>query len=379
MSALKSILAAGFTYDHIIGTGGIGSGIFFSVKGNETLGRNESRMAKLLPYKDFCKQHIIMHYIAILLGAKVDGEFQCYPIGKVGNDDIGKSLLTMMQTAGLNISNVHITNDLSTLFSVCYQYPDNSGGNITTAESASSEVFREDILNFFKDIKPDGRKEIILAAPEVPIETRIKLLELGRLRGSLNVAAVLSSEADAFRQLNSFTMVDILAVNIDEAKSIAQINDDAVATETIIETCIRNVKAINPAITILITCGAAGVYCYSNNLIEFTPALKVPVVSTAGAGDAFLAGFLAGICCGLPNIKGTNDDYFSATPLTSAVELGILLASLSVMSQDTINTKANVELMHNFIIENSLQPGTNFSKMFSNYYQNEHSQTLTKL
>src|SRR5205085_11969697 len=126
-----------------------------------TIGRNESRMATLLPYKDFCKQHIIMHYIAILLGAKTDGEFQCYPIGKVGNDDIGKSLLSMMKVAGMDIANVGISDNLSTLFSVCYQYPDHSGGNITTNESASSLVSPGNISNFFKDFKSDGNKEII--------------------------------------------------------------------------------------------------------------------------------------------------------------------------------------------------------------------------
>ena len=52
MITLKSILPAGLAYNHIVGTGGIGSGIFFSMKENDTLGRNESRMATLLPYKD---------------------------------------------------------------------------------------------------------------------------------------------------------------------------------------------------------------------------------------------------------------------------------------------------------------------------------------
>jgi ribokinase len=89
MTSLRPILPGGFNYDHIIGTGGIGSGMFFSLKGNETLGREESRMAALLPYRDYCKQHIIMHYISVLLGAGINGTFQSYPIGKVGNDDTG--------------------------------------------------------------------------------------------------------------------------------------------------------------------------------------------------------------------------------------------------------------------------------------------------
>ena len=277
----------------------------------------------------------------------------------------------------MDIKNVSVSDQQGTLFSVCYQYPDHSGGNITTAESASSFVSPEDISFFFKDFKLNGGTGIILAVPEVPIETRIKLLEYGRLRGSLNVASVLSSEINELKNLDYFAMMDILAVNIDEARNIAQLKDESAPVETIIEACIKTLTAISPSISVLITCGSAGVYCYSANQLEFTPSLKVPVISTAGAGDALLAGFLAGVCCGLPFIKGANDDYFSATPLASAVEVGVLLASVSVTSPDTINSDANAEFLYRFIRENKLQAGPGFSEMFSSCNENNHSVTST--
>ena len=374
MSTLKPISRQGFVYNHIIATGGIGSGIFFSVEGNETMGRNESRMATLLPYKDFCKQHIIMHYVAVLLGAKPGGEFQSYPIGKVGNDDIGKNLITMMRAAGMDVSNVSTSGDRSTLYSVCYQYPDHSGGNITTNQSASSLVSPGDISMFFKDFRLSKNNEITLAVPEVPVETRIKLLEYGRLRGSLNVAAVLSSEIEEFKNQNGFSLVNIIAVNLDEAGNIAGITEESASTKLIVEACIQNLKEMNAAITVLITCGAEGVYCYSKKQLEFTPALKVPVVSTAGAGDAFLAGFISGICCGLPIFKDSNDKYFGATPLSTAVEMGILLASLSVTSQDTIHAEANAQLLYDLIRKNNLSAAENLSKVFSTCSQTNYSQ-----
>src|SRR6476646_3636951 len=112
MNTLTSILPSGLVYDHIVATGGIGSGIFFLLDGNETLGRNESRMAQLLPYKDYCKQHIILHYISVLLGAKKDGAFQAYPIGNVGNDAMGQRLLHLMKAAGMDTSHVAVCDDL---------------------------------------------------------------------------------------------------------------------------------------------------------------------------------------------------------------------------------------------------------------------------
>ncbi|HEX6907174.1 MAG TPA: hypothetical protein VF154_11240, partial [Terriglobales bacterium] len=46
-------------YRRLIGIGGIGSGIFFALDGEHTLGREESRLGKLLEVRDYCKLHII--------------------------------------------------------------------------------------------------------------------------------------------------------------------------------------------------------------------------------------------------------------------------------------------------------------------------------
>jgi len=102
----------------------------------------------------------------------------------------------------------------------------------------------------------------------------------------------------------------------------------------------------------------------------------MPVVSTAGAGDAFLAGFISGICCGLPIFKGFNDKHLGATPLSSAVELGILLASLAVTSQDSIHAGANAQLLYDLIRKNNLIAGDNLSKIFSACTQTNYSQLL---
>lgn len=364
MITLKPVSGTDLNYTHIVGTGGIGSGLLFLMRGNHTLGRNESRMAKLLPGKDFCKLHIIMHYVSVLLGAQVEGKFQSFPIGKVGNDHSGKELIEKMKKAGMNTKYISISADSNTLFSVCYQYPDNTGGNITTEDSACSKISPKDISHFFSETELEGRKEIILAVPEVPLDARIKLLKRGRKRNSLNIASVLSSEADEFKSMGGFDMVDILSINIDEAKSIAQIAEEASESKTIIDACIRTLVHINPAISVLITDGPCGSYCYENNYIEFTPVPNVDVIATAGAGDAFLAGTIAGLSCGLKLTKGVSDNYFSETPVKSAAELGTLVASMSVTSQDTIHPAANTELLYKFAKQNAASFSQDFLKIF---------------
>ena len=57
-------------YDYVVGTGGIGSGILFRFSDNITLGRNESRLAELMDVRDFCKLHIILHYVITYLNKK---------------------------------------------------------------------------------------------------------------------------------------------------------------------------------------------------------------------------------------------------------------------------------------------------------------------
>lgn len=366
MSTLQPIAANTFRYTHIIGTGGIGSGMFFSLTGDHTLGRNESRAATLLPYRDFCKQHIILHYIAVLLGASPDGPFRIFPIGAVGNDDTGRKLLREMQSTGMDVQHIDISEEHSTLFSVCFQYPDKSGGNITTDNSASSHVSAESIDGFFKTFDDLGKRELILAAPEVPVETRIKLLQYGRERNSFNVAAVLSAEAAQFRRLRGFEMTDLLSVNIDEARSIAQITGENIPSKNVVDACIESLLLVNPRISVLITDGKNGSFCYAGDSLEYIPALKTHVVSTAGAGDSFLAGTIAGLCCGLPLAKGMDDAWLGQTPLRSAVELGTLLAGLSVNSCHTIHPEADARLLYAFATGNNLRPDSQFEKIFKN-------------
>lgn len=357
----------GLRYDHIIATGGIGSGIFFALSGDHTLGRNESRMGTLLPYADYCKQHIILHYIAVLLGSNTQGPFTCFPVGKVGKDEVGMNLIKQMNAAGMNTEFVKVSENHRTLFSVCYQYPDKAGGNITNDNSACSDVSSSDISSFFKAFKHTGKQEIILAAPEVPMSTRLTLLETGRQRGSFNVASIQSSEVDAARMSNFFSLVDLLSINIDEASAIAKISNDSADARVIVETCVSVLTDINPAIRILITDGANGNYCYETGRLAFTPGMKVPVSSTAGAGDAFLAGTIVGICAGLPLMTNKSDNIFSETPLETAVELGTLLASMSVTSHDSIHPTANAETLYQFAKEKGVIFCPDVSALFEGY------------
>ena len=96
-------------YQQLIGVGGLGTGMFFKLHGDHTLGRNESRPGRLIDVKDFCKLHIIIHYVAKLLGAQPSGlPFHVVPAGNVGDDRAGQYVIEEMTGVGIDASRVRI-------------------------------------------------------------------------------------------------------------------------------------------------------------------------------------------------------------------------------------------------------------------------------
>ena len=119
-------------FRRLIGVGGIGTGMFFALEGNHDLGRNESRPGRFLDVRDYCKLHIVAQYPTVLLGAREDrGPFHVVPVGKVGIDEVGLRLRAEVERSGMDVRFVDAVPGRPTLLSVCFQYPDGSGGNIT--------------------------------------------------------------------------------------------------------------------------------------------------------------------------------------------------------------------------------------------------------
>src|SRR5215467_12436340 len=169
-------------YRQAVGVGGLGTGMFFALEGNHTLGRNESRAARLLDVKDYCKLHIVMHYIARLLGAGPGSSFSVFPIGAVGDDAAGESVRQELASAGADTRFVEEIAGLPTLFSACFQYPDGSGGNLTASNSAAN-AFRCPDLAVETVLTSAGTRGIAMILPEVPLEARRHFLELATRRG----------------------------------------------------------------------------------------------------------------------------------------------------------------------------------------------------
>lgn len=309
----------GCRYKAMIGVGGIGSGMFFKLNGDHTLGREESRSGFFLDRRDYCKLHIISHYTKALLGKK----FSVIPIGKLGDDDIGKKLIEEMKEIGFNLNYIESSPDDQTLFSFCFIYPDGSGGNMTTSDSACSKLTDDLVKKALPEFRKFRGKGVALAAPEVPAKVREFLLDMATEYQFFRAASFTSEEIRDAVTSGLLKKIDLLALNVDETASAIGLPPEKNTAEFIIKKAVDSFIKINPDIILSVTKGNEGSWSWHKGILTHLPVFKVDVDNTAGAGDAHLAGFIAGLTTGL-SVKESH-------------QLAALTSGSSVQSPHTIN------------------------------------------
>jgi sugar/nucleoside kinase (ribokinase family) len=324
-------------FSHVIGVGGIGAGSLIELEGDETLGRTESRMGRLLDARDYCKLHIVEHYLAVLLGAPGGGNScRVMAVGNVGNDDAGIALMREMANAGIDSGYVRVESNYKTLFSVTFLYPDKSGGNITINNSAASELDQAQLDQCRGELETAGSRAIALCLPEVPLEARSEFLRIATECGSFRIASFATGEMEAVRGLNLLSRVDLLALNREEAASLGHVTVTEHGKSKALEACLQVARTANPDIVLIISAGAEGVDVFAQGAWSHHVAVPTEVVSSAGAGDALLGGVIAGIVQGLPLVHRTREGNGRNSGET-AIDLGLLVAAFSLTSPHTIH------------------------------------------
>ncbi len=319
-------------FDYVAGIGGIGKGVLFRFLQEDTLGRNESRLAELSPARDYCKLHIILHYTARFLA----GKCPVYPIGVVGADANGEELLLCMKEAGLSADFVQASPEAATMYSVCFMYPNGDGGNITTLHSAGDLLSEEQINGFFQSDAAKGQG-LLLAAPEAPLPVRKYFLAEGRRRGCYTAASFGAAEAEKFLRDDTLKLVDLLALNKEEAAAVAGKGEP-----DILSACRRKVTAIHSDIALVITSGAEGTHLFWKGHRVYCPAPQVPVISTAGAGDCLLGTLLAAAVLQIPF-------YEEDSGRSPALELAAACAAMKVTALDSIHFGLTAESLLQFL------------------------------
>ncbi|MGN6743291.1 MAG: carbohydrate kinase family protein [Amnibacterium sp.] len=299
----------------IVGTGGIGAGITLELIGNRDLGREESRPVRRLDARDSCKLHIVFHYLQRLVGDRS----LVLPIGRVGEDEAGDTLLRELTEVGLPTRYVARA-AAPTLYSVAFVYPDGDGGNLTTVDSASSAVSARDIRAAEAEL-PNGAG-IAVALPEVPLAARIELLTMAGEHDAFRIASFVPDEAEDPDLQHLLDHVDLLALNSDEAAALCG-GDPTGDGDTLLGRLRTALADRGRTPQLVLTCGLRGSWSWDGEHASHADAIPRPVRSTAGAGDAHLAGVITGLVAG--------------SSLAAANGFAALVSSLKVASAHTIH------------------------------------------
>ena len=314
----------------------------YALQGQHELGRNESRLGELLDSRDYCKLHIVIHYVARLMGSgRGPASFRAWPVGVVGNDAAGHQILTEMSAAGMDTQFVRKHPALKTPFSVCFIYPDGSGGNITSSNSAAGALSLDDLKAASPCMKAAGARGVALCLPEVPLELRRDFLELASDCGNYRVCSFVLGEIEEARRMGLFSLTDLLALNQEEASALLGDRPGQVLDGDLLAERAAEFTATRPRLRLIVSAGREGAYGFEWGSSQFCPAPVLQPISTAGAGDALLAGVVCGLAAGLPFIeRNESGSSFSGRILRTALDFGVLNASFSVTSPHTIHPDA---------------------------------------
>lgn len=309
--------------DVLIGTGGLGTGIFFALEGDETVGREESRGGYLLDSRDYGKLHIVCHYVSALLS----DDFLVVPIGRVGHDPAGQSVRQDLRDVGAETSRVSTDRDRPTMFSVCFAYPSGEGGNLTSLNSASSAVSSADIQAAEPLFQRFRGRGIALAVPEVPMAARAALLSQASADGFLRIGSFVTAElrSDAVHDL--LGLLDVLAINRDEAAALAGC-DPAASPGSVVEAAAELVSSRYPGLSLVVTVGPDGSWVWDGGELTSDPGIATRSRNAAGAGDAHLGGVIAGLAAGIA--------------LAEANSFATIVSALKVRSPDAISSDLDV-------------------------------------
>ena len=303
----------------IVGVGGIGSGLALQLLGDRTLGREESRAVELLPGRDYCKLHIVLHYVQRLLGDRLP----VIPIGAVGDDEPGRRLLAEFAEVGLSTACVRVDAASPTLSAISFLYPNGDGGNLTFADSASDGVSLGDVRAGLSVAVAEAgaRAGLVVALPEVPMPARAALLR-GAPDGWLRVASFVTAEVAEIDD-GWLGSIDLIVLNLDEARAFAALPD---ATP---DAVLASLSDAHPNLHLAITAGAEGSWTWDGSTVSHVRLVAPIVRSTAGAGDAYLSGVLVGLACGMP--------------LHEAGRVGAVVASIKVGSIHAIHPELDAD------------------------------------
>jgi ribokinase len=195
----------------------------------------------------------------------------CAMIGRVGDDDQGRFLVTTLIDAGVDTTAVETDSDAPTGLAVITL--DARGENAIVVSPGANQLLRPEQVRRHAD-RLTGAK-VCLAQLEVPVESVIEAARSCSGLFVLNLAPALPVPDELLQQ------TDVLVVNRSELASLTGSEDPT------------SVTRIEGPGAVVVTLGGEGALFSEGDRVGRFPAPDVDVVDTTGAGDAFCGALAA--------------------------------------------------------------------------------------
>jgi ribokinase len=204
-------------------------------------------------------------------------------VGAVGADAFAAPALQCLEQDGVRL---HVATDADQSTGVALIHVDDAGENAITVIAGANATLRSDRV-------PDvwlGASTTLVMQLEVPHAECLRLAQRARVRGArvvLNAAPASELDRDWLDAL------DVLVVNEHECKRVAAGFDAPSDPRSFASTLARR-----HGLLACVTLGSAGVLATDRQGLHRVPALRVDVVDTVGAGDAFVGVLAAALDAG---------------------------------------------------------------------------------
>lgn len=244
-------------------------------------------------------------------------------IGRVGDDDLGRTMLTNLQDFGVDTDCVGVTP--GTQSGLAIVAVEQSGQNsILVIPAANGSVSSEDVTASEPLI---AEADVILLQMEIPIPAILTAIDIARR----NTTRIVFDPAPVPKShIHQLIQVDLICPNEHEAseltgRTVDDIQDAERAAHALLQQGAKDV---------IITLGEKGSAMLSQGKFHHIPAYKIDAIDTTAAGDAF-TGALA--------VRwAETDDLLDAVNFASAA--GAIAAS-SPGAQPSLGDRAQIEAL----------------------------------
>jgi ribokinase len=216
---------------------------------------------------------------------------RCHFLGRVGDDEFGKTLLAGLVHEGIHTEGVRLTHDAPT--GVAMIIVDEKGENsIVVASGANHRVTPDDI---FEHESLFAAADVVVMQLELPIVTTVAARKLA----AKHHKPVILDPAPARKNLPADLLgVDIISPNLTEAEILTGQQADEVS-ERVDKVMAADLLRMGAKAAVLKLGHRGSLVLTSEGLIASIKPYKVDIVDTTAAGDAFTAALAVGVAKGM--------------------------------------------------------------------------------